>query len=385
VPRRRIAAALTAVSLVGFGAWEMTRRVHPYADLSNGFFTDHLSHMNDARHFPRAGIRHWTTPLARMLPRLLPAERARLPPDIVDCPDGCLFRVEGWPPAKPMQQSWPLLTRFYPPGDLVLFAPLAALYHFTGLSASMANRLAIVLCLLCAHAAIYAILVRVEDVLGAVCALLSASILVHWSLEGFYDAAFVLPLVLCASVLAAGRGASALAAFSLAMVLHFRALYYLPWGVVAAVLAYRSRSSLGRPEVLRITGAAILLAISGATFLLALPGLLTYPMQLNPLFVRASPLDAAALFQWGTLLVAAAGVFVWARSPLDACVVAWMALVLSQVRQNYSWYSMALVPWLCAPARKPAVRLARLAVFAFLAVRIHEDSLWPRWIAQVHA
>jgi len=24
-------------------------------------------------------------------------------------------------------------------------------------------------------------------------------------------------------------------------------------------------------------------------------------------------------------------------------------------------------------------------VFAFLAVRIHQDSLWPRWIGQVHA
>src|SRR4051812_1528203 len=81
--RRRIAAVLTAASFVGFAAWEMTRDVHPWADLSNGFFPDPLSHMNDARHFPRAGIRHWTTPLARMEPRLTPAQRAGLPRDIV--------------------------------------------------------------------------------------------------------------------------------------------------------------------------------------------------------------------------------------------------------------------------------------------------------------
>ena len=30
------------------------------------------------------------------------------------------------------------------------------------------------------------------------------------------------------------------------------------------------------------------------------------------------------------------------------------------------------------------IRIARLAIFAFLAECIHNDSLWPRWIAQVH-
>ena len=131
--------------------------------------------------------------------------------------------------------------------------------------------------------------------------------------------------------------------------------------------------------------AAICLAASLVAFALALPGLLTYPLQLNPLFVRAAPLDAAALGEGAAVAIGAAAVFLWARSPLDAVLVAWLALVFTEVRQNYSWYSMALVPWLCAPAQKPAVRLARLAVFAFLAVRIHGDSLWPRWIAQVHA
>ena len=86
---------LTAASFLGLAAWELTREVHPWGDLSNGFFTDHLSHLNDARHFPRAGIQNWTTPLARMEPRLTKAERAALPRDIVDCPDGCLFHVDG--------------------------------------------------------------------------------------------------------------------------------------------------------------------------------------------------------------------------------------------------------------------------------------------------
>jgi len=383
--RRRLVVALTAASFAGFSAWEMTRKVHPFGDLSNGFFTDHFSHMNDARHFPRAGLRHWTTPLAEMERRLTSAERAALPPDVVDCPDGCLFHVDGWPAQKPMQQSWPLLTRFYPPGDLLLFAPIAALYHATPIRTATVNRLLIILCLAFAHLAIFAILDRVDGPLGALCAILGASALVHWSLEGFYDASIVLPLLLCEACLAAGFGAPAFLAFGVAMLLHFRALYYVPWGLSAAVLIFRSRASLRSADRIEIAVGAVCLALSLGTFALALPGLLDYPMQMNPLFLRTAALDRTALLEAALLAVAAGAVFLWARSPLDAGLVAWLAMVLTQVRQNYSWYSMALVPWLCAPARKPAIRLARLAVFVFLAVRIHDDSLWPRWIAQVLA
>ena len=381
--RRRLAVALTAASFVGFSAWEMTRKAHPFGDLSNGFFTDHFSHMNDARHFPRAGLRHWTTPLAGMERRLTPTERAALPPDVVDCPDGCLFHVDGWPAQKPMQQSWPFLTRFYPPGDLLLFAPVAALYHLTPIRAATVNRLLVILCLAFAHAGIFVILDRVDGLLGALCALLGAGALIHWSLEGFYDAAMVLPLLLCDAFVAAGLGAPAFLAFGVAMLLHFRALYYVPWGLVAAALVFRSRAP-SRKDRVRIGLGTLCLAASLATFALALPGLLGYPLQLNPLFLRTAALDRTALLEGAALAVAAAAVFVWARSPLDAGLVAWLAVVLTQVRQNYSWYSVALVPWLCAPAGRPAVRLARLAVFAFLAVRIHDDPLWPRWIAQVH-
>jgi hypothetical protein len=45
--RRRLAVALTAASFAGFSAWEMTRKVHPYGDLSNAFSTDHFSQMNE--------------------------------------------------------------------------------------------------------------------------------------------------------------------------------------------------------------------------------------------------------------------------------------------------------------------------------------------------
>jgi hypothetical protein len=246
-------------------------------------------------------------------------------------------------------------------------------------SAPTVNRLLVILAPRVRARRIFAILDRVDGPLAALCALFGASALVHWSLEGFYDAAIVLPLLLCDGFLAAGLGASALLAFGLAMLLHFRALYYVPWGVAAAVLVLRGNR---RPELAKLAVAAVCLCVSVATFALSLPGLLAYPLQLNPLLGGSDP---RALLEAAAVAVAAIGVFLWARSPLDAGIVAWLALVLTHVRQNYSWYTMALVPWLCAPSPKPAVRLARLAVFAFLAVRIHQDSLWPRWIGQVHA
>src|SRR5256885_9468938 len=131
-----------------------------------------------------------------------PRGRAPRPPAVWDCPGGGASRGMGGPGPKPMQQSWPTLTRFYPPGDLLLFAPMAALYHVTPIRAATVNRLLVILCLAFAHAAIFAILDRVDGPLGALCALLGTSVLIHWSLEGFYDASIVLPLLLSDAFLA---------------------------------------------------------------------------------------------------------------------------------------------------------------------------------------
>src|SRR5262249_46997745 len=143
--------------------------------------------------------------------------------------------------------NWPQVVRFVPLGNLLYMAPLAALYHFTDVSFTLTNRLLIVLFLLAAHAGLFVMLdgllsapegVRFTSLLPA---LLGASTLVHWSLEGFYDAVIVAPLLLCWRWLGQRRALPALAAYCAAAFLNFRAYYYAPWAVLAAVMAVRDR------------------------------------------------------------------------------------------------------------------------------------------------
>src|SRR6266446_1748868 len=143
LPRtRRALIALCALSWAGWSGWELLRPArNPLMDLS-GWYTDHFSHMNTARIFLRFGTAIWRTPPQQMLPRPTPEVRARLPPDVFQCAD-CLFVAPGW--KKPVLLTWPNVVRPYPPGDMLLTAPIAALYHFTDLSATDANRLLLVL------------------------------------------------------------------------------------------------------------------------------------------------------------------------------------------------------------------------------------------------
>ena len=384
-PRPLGRAARLALCLAVFAAlstWELARSSHPWADLTGGKFSDHISHLNAARYFPRAGLAEWRTPLQSLQPRLTQAEQGALPPDIVECTDGCLFHVDGWPAQKPLQQAWAKVVRFYPPGVLLLVAPLAALYHFTAISSHAINRLLIVLFLAGACAGLFLALECATDEWGAACAAVGASAVLHWTLEGFYDGALLLPLLLCARFLEQRRGLAALLAFSVALLLHFRALYYAPWAIAAAVMAWREQKLTARDRPL-VVAAFCCLAASGGVLLLVLPGLLRFSWDLSPLLVSRDHLDPQSLAAAGAVAAVALAVFAWAGAGLDAAVLGCLALLLTQVRQSYPWYTVALVPWLCAPTRDFRVRAALLAVFVFLALQVHHDSLRPRWLLQL--
>jgi hypothetical protein len=85
----------------------------------------------------------------------------------------------------------------------------------------------------------------------------------------------------------------------------------------------------------------------------------------------------AATVVIGAIAIAA---FVAARSPLDIAMLAWIGLVLTQVRQTFAWYPVAVVPWLVSvprlgrPAMAPLVLQARVLVFLFLTLYIHVDD-----------
>ena len=399
LPRaRQWAVALCALSFTGFSTWELTRPAYtPLMDLS-GVFTDHFSHLNAARVFTRFGLEVWRKPLTSLLPRPTKEQADNLPPDVFYCSD-CVFLMPGWD--KPVLQSWPQVVRFYPPGDMVLTAPLAALYHFTPLSATATNRLLLVLILACAH---LGLLVLLDSLLQAPEALrwhvllpiyLGANAILHWSLEGFYDVAMIAPLLLCWRALANRRGLAASVWFCAASFLHFRAYYYVPWAIAAAVLVLREKQwrAWTRLDWTAAAAGALMGASSLGSYFLALRGLLDFNTYLSPLVITKDHVDRPMLVLALLVALAAVAAFAAARSWLDVLMVPWLALVLTTVRQTMPWYMLALVPWLCSlprpghPERAPLVFDARVLIFLFLAV-IHYDPRFgidgaPIWLSRL--
>ncbi len=395
---RRLAAALCLLSFTAWSTWELVRPARsPFMDLS-GTFTDHFSHMNAARLFTRVGADVWRTPLNRMLPRPTPDEAARLPPEDFACRD-CVFVVPGW--KKPILQSWPSVVRFYPPGDMVLMAPVAALFHFTELSATNANRLLLVIILACAH---LGLLLLLEPILAAqgparwellLPLYLGANVIFHWSLEGFYDVVMIAPLLLCWRALGQRRGLSAGVWFCVAAFFHFRSYYYAPWALAAAVLVVREQQwrTFDKRAWVALGAGALLGAASLGSYFLALRGLLDFNVYLSPLVITASHVDKPALVTGALVAVFSLLMFVTARSWMDALMVPWLALILTTVRQTMPWYMIALVPWLCAsprpgrPERSTLAYQGRILIFLFLAY-VHYDprlglDVAPTWLGRL--
>jgi hypothetical protein len=245
--RRRRALAVVLVSFAGWACWYVAHRnAHPFGDLSRGSFTDHFSHMNAARLFARVGADIWRRPIGEQGRPLSVGEASQLPADLRPYANEAEMRwIEGWPASKPFFSSWVGFPRFYPPGDLLLVAPLSAAYHFTSLSFSAVNRLLILYFLLLAHVSLYFALRNFslgrDAWLGPIGLFFVYTELIHWSLEGFYDVAMVGPLVLCAGFLVAKRGLAALLAYCAAAFIHFRALIFAPFAAYAVYLIFQER------------------------------------------------------------------------------------------------------------------------------------------------
>jgi hypothetical protein len=386
-PRR--ALAVTLASLIFWTGWELMRpHRHPFSDLSRGAYTDHLSHVNSARLLPRAGLDLWRKSIAALLRPLTREERKLLPADVKTAawPRGEAYFVPGWNPDKPMIASWSFNPRFYPPGDALLFSPVALLYQETGLSFAGMTLLAILLCLLFAHAGLYVAL-RAQDgqPLAWLTILLFYFPIVHWSLEGFYDGAVAAPLVLCAWSLRERRGVESVLAFCAAAAIHFRAYLFAPWAVAAAVLILREKQwrTWGRRGWTLAAIAALLAFASLGTFALVRPALgglnvsnmvLLANGLLPPLLCFLSAAAIAAFLQ------------VRARAWMELALVAWTTCMLVSLRQAEQWHFMVLAAWLVAPviaARDlPLAVQGRIWFVICAGVLVFRESLAPAWLAQ---
>jgi hypothetical protein len=393
---RLFALTLTLVSLLAWGSWEARNDCHPYRDLSCGKSTDHFSHMNTGRLFMKVGIDIWREPLNAHGRQLTDAERAALPADLRQAnPADIGGTFEGWPADKPFTSSWNFNPRFHPPGDMVLTAPVALLYSFTDLSFSDANLLLILLFLGYAHIPIYLLLRGIggRPRLGPAGLLVGAFVyltVVHWALEGFYESVAIAPLVLSARALVRDRGLQAIAWFSLAASLHFRALFFAPLALCGLYLVVRGRQwrSWGRRD----------LGLVGVTAVLALavlgPFALLWPhLQDIPITTSISPstdgFSVVGILPFVVTVAVGAAAFVSARPWLDLAVLCWHAGMLLALHEAYYWDMLTLLAWLMAPHAPAVRRIGRVQearVFVVLAISafVFHTSLTPEWLAQLH-
>jgi hypothetical protein len=401
---RRRALVITLISLCVWEAWEGLRVFpHPWGDLKRANYTDHFSHMNAARVFPRVGIDLWRRPIDQMFHKLTPEELAALPIDVQTggSYSGGVFEVPGWPPGKPLVTSWSNHPRNYPPGDMLLVAPVAVLYHYQNISFSTANRLLLMLFLFYAHLALFFFfeltLVPAPESLALERARLVTAGLVyleviHWTLEGFYDAAALAPLVLCARSLRDRRGLAAMVAFCIAAFIHFRAFFFAPWAIYALVLTIRERQwrSWGVGRALMLALATALGAVSLGVFFILSPSLQNLPIH-NFINLENDPRWLA----WIMLPVFLGVVGVAARELrrlrawLDLAVLGWLALMLVALHEAYPWHViLAMVPWLCAPPsvvatgdaiRVHVVRLGVVVGSICLVFGYEPFAVWKLW------
>ena len=391
----RYAIRITLVSLAAWLLWAQVRTIHhPWADLSRGNYTDHFSHMNAARVFPHIGLRLWKQGPKRFLPELSRAELERMPEDIRagGSYSGGVYDLPGLPANKPWVTSWSHNPRLYPPGDLLLFAPAAALYAWTDISFGTMNQLLICMLLILAHVGLYFALKLVlrEGTLSTpllwFCFLLFYFETMHWALEGFYDVAVATPLLLSGMYLRQRRAVAAAVAYCAAAFLHFRALFFAPYALYAAwtfVQAGQWRR-LGKKEWGGLTVMLLLCVGVLGVFALLAPVLTTLPVN-NPVNLALRPLASTQVVMFLMVLAVSAVALVSARAWLDLMVLAWMAGMLATLREAYPWHGTILLTWLLMPVigsarNHEAVRGARLLTLSFAAMVIFRNSLWPSWI-----
>ncbi len=355
--------------------------------------------MNTARLFTYAGTDIWKEPLAAQGHVLTPDEQATLPHDIqkilhLPTPGVAASWIPGWPKDKPFLSSWAVYPRFHPPGDLLLTAPIALLYSFTDLSLSGADRLLIFLFVIYAHVSIYFLLrtafagegTRILGLLGAV---LAYGEIVHWTLEGFYEAATIAPLILSAKFLSERRGSEALLAFSAALFLHFRALYLIPYVFYALFIIARDKqwSRWRTKNYVQLAVAAVLSLISGYVFVTLWPQLDRLPIN-NPVSIQVESVNVRAVIAFLVVMTAICVTLAIARSWVDVAVAAWLTIFLLLFHQAFPWDILTLLAWLGAPSfvgamKNGLVRDVRLAAIGFIAFFVFTNPLWPSWIAKV--
>jgi hypothetical protein len=366
---------------------------HAWGDLERGTYSDHFSHMNAARAFARIGFDIYRAGARQLLPGLHPALHP-LPADLQvgGGSTGGIFLLPGVRADKPWLTGWADRPRLYPPGDLLLVAPVAMLYDQTELSFAAACRLLIALFVLYAHVSLYFVYrwlapqLKLSTPLLWLCAGLIYFEAVHWSLNGFYDFAVVTPLVFCLRYLQERRAIAAALAYCLAAACHFRVFFLAPLALYALWIFVADKQWRG----LKRRDYAALLAVGVLSLGVLWVFALIRPALDMPVTNPAHPSLWAASLEPVLWLLAVSLIslllLLCARAWFDVVQLAWLSLTLVALNEAAPWHLLAPMTWLIAPLYRgrpegfEAVRLARLLLLWFAGVWLLRGQFWPEWL-----
>lgn len=323
-------------------------------------YSDHFSHYMSGLLFWHKGARIWSEPIEQicgpqdLLQALVVAEEWQVSErDICFIPER-----QG---QRPLVINWIDFPRPYPPGFLLYTLPEALLYAGSSLSFAAINTIEIVQFLVVAHGAVFLLWLvlwgeggerpagggwRVMTVLVLA---LAYTELVWWALCGIYDSVAIAAVILAFWGATKKRWLWTILAFSSAVFLHFRALWYLPLLFLAGYRQVRDHGMrLTAKEWLGVGGAAILLVAAGASFLLVFPSLWQFPLT-NPANLKALGEEPGLWFGLvGIPFLSLLLFLAYKRDWLLCGLLGWQLFMLVNVRQTMGWHTSFLLPMFAA-------------------------------------
>lgn len=319
-----IAALVSLASFLAL-AWIPLFNQSPYADLS-GWYTDHLHHSFATWVFLRRGLRVYTEHFAS------------------------ISAGAGWPFPT---EDWGNMPMAYPPGVFALFLPLSLGGKFLSLSAHQFAAASVLYVLALTHLAMFAVFCALRGLPAgsrAAVAVFVWMVFAHLGLEGLYDGIFIGCGAWAVVRLLAKDPASALRWLGLAVVLHFRAVVFLPLILYALLCAWREKPRAEWTwESLLWFGGACLLSVG--SFVLMYPATADF-RGAHPLVLFNGAARAAIVFGASALAIVVAAIAADAWVAATVCVCLALACV---ERQPYWWHAAVLLvpPLLVGVARRP--------------------------------